>query len=474
MTTTRPIRIVLFVLVWFSCTWFGSWEFNPNTSTRLFAAIGLVELHDAAIDDYADMTIDKARFGDHYYLDKAPGMTLMALPAIAIADRLTGHRAADFTKDYHGDFGDYMKLRLRVAVAIGPAILTAIAAVMILDMGTALAGSVAAGLFAALGFALGTPIWGWSTTLFGHAPVAALYVFAIWSTWRGTRRDDPAIGLALLTGASLGWAVVIEYQAALAGSVIALWAAWRYWQQAATHWPRLAAAAIGGVAALVPLALYNIVAFGTPFRIGYSGVVGWEGMHQGLFGLTWPNPWVLLAITFGPTRGLLWVAPVVIIAPYGLGGWLKRRDRRDYAIVFIAVSVVTLLVNSAYVYWDGGNSTGPRLAMPLAGALSFGFAALWPTLPSRGSRIACAALLGVSMFFNLAIAAADIFATPNFLYPIWSDVLAGEFRRGAITTIASDWFGWSRWGGFWIYLVVALPMLGWLVWKTRRNSCREY
>ena len=463
MSVPRRIRIVLFALVWFSCSWFGSWELNPNTATRLYAAISLVEQHDATIDEFAELTIDKAAFGGHFYLDKAPGMTLMAVPAVAIGDWLTAREATGMAKlTGESDFARYLRLRLRIAVATGPALLTALAAVLILEMGASLAGGVAAGLFAALGFALGTPIWGWSTTVLGHAPVASLYVVAIWAVWRGTRDAVARPRFAALVGASLGWATVIEYQAALAGGVIGLWALYRYRYRQGASWRPAMAAIAAGIAALIPLGVYNMVAFDTPFRIGYSGVVGWEGMQRGLFGLGWPDPRVLLEITFGPTRGLLWVAPVVILAPYGLDLWWRRSDRREWAALVGGVTIVTLLVNAAYVYWDGGNSTGPRLAMPMAGALALGLAAGWAELTSRATRIACAMLLGLSIFLNLAIASADIFAPPIFLFPIWSDVLAGRFARGELQTIASDWWGWSTWAGLWLWAVIVLPTLSWL------------
>ncbi len=83
MTHRRTIPLLLFLLVWLSAGWFGSWEGNPNNATRLFAAIELVERGDARIDRWAPLTIDKAVFDGHVYLDKAPGMTLLALPAIA-------------------------------------------------------------------------------------------------------------------------------------------------------------------------------------------------------------------------------------------------------------------------------------------------------------------------------------------------------------------------------------------------------
>ena len=457
----RGIRIVLFLLVWASCSWFGSWEYNPNSATRLFAAISLVEDGDAIIDDFADLTIDKARFGDHFYLDKAPGMTLMALPAVAIANAVTGEKSATMAK-ISGlvDITRFLRLRLRLAVATGPAVLTGLAAVMLFDLGLALTGSAAAGLFAALGFALGTPAWGWSTTILGHAPVAALFVIAVWGVMRTSRWG------AVLTGMALGWAVGIEYQAALAGGAIALWAMWRWRGDPRLGW--LAACAIvGAIVALLPVAAYNLIAFGTPWRVGYSGVVGWEGMQQGVFGLGIPKPTVLREIVLGTRRGMIWVAPILLLAPLGLVACWDRRGQRDLAVMIVAVTLVVLLVNAAYVYWDGGNSTGPRLAMPLVGMLAIGLAPAWVTLP-RAGRIGAAILLALSIALNAAIAAADIFAPPQFAFPVWSDVLAGRFAAGEIVSIGSDYLGLSQWTSFAVWVLGAMPAIGWLAMRARR------
>ena len=359
--------------------------------------------------------------------------------------------------------GRFLRVRTRLAAATGPALLTAIAAALLFDLTLGLGAGRAGALFAALGFGLGTPVWGWSTTLFGHAAVAALYVIAAWA---GARAERPQ--MAALAGAALGWAVVVEYQAVLAGSAIGLWIVWRLRHG---RWGALAIFLAGGVAALLPLAVYNVVAFGTPFRLGYQGVVGWEGMNQGLFGLTVPNPHVVLEITFGPRRGLFWVAPVLMFAPRGL--WKLARDKatRDVGWMAIAVVVVTLLVNAAYVYWDGGNSTGPRLAMPMVGLLALGLAAFW-TGAGRAERIAATAVLGVSIAINAAIASAEILAPPTFRFPVWSAVLAGRFGRGDLTTVASEWWGWSPWAGFALWAAVALPAIVWLACRPplRRGS----
>ena len=464
----RRIPILLFALVWLSCAWFGSWEFNPNNATRLFAAISLVEDGDATIDEFADLTIDKARFGTHAYLDKAPGMTLMAMPAVAIAHMATGETASDhILLSGEQGFTRYLRLRQRIAVAIGPAMLTALAAVLLYDLGLALTGRAGAGVFAALGFALATPIWGWSTTLLGHAPVAALLVVAVWAVWNARGQVRGRGPRALLVGVALGWAVVVEYQAALVGGVVALWAVTHWWPQP-ERWRLIGTAAAGGVIALVPLGLYNLLAYGTAFHLGYQDVVGFEGMNQGLFGLGVPRPSVLWAILFGSHRGLVWVAPaLVLFAPLGLARLVGARDTRGLAIMAAIGVAVALLVNAAYFYWDGGNATGPRHAMPLVGLAAIGLAPWWASLSHRAARIGSAALLGVGMAMNLMIASADIFAPPEYDWPVWSLVWKVRFSAGQLQTLPSEWFGWSPWAGLGLYCAFAAPLLALIVHSAR-------
>ncbi|MEO7168921.1 MAG: hypothetical protein ABIY39_00965, partial [Sphingomonas sp.] len=115
----HKLALGLFVLIWFSISWFGSSEYNPNNSTRLFTAVSLVEQGDATIDEFRTLTIDKAEFGKHTYLDKAPGMTIMAMPAVWIADTLTGTTVAPYAKTIESDgLWSYMRLRQRIAVAM--------------------------------------------------------------------------------------------------------------------------------------------------------------------------------------------------------------------------------------------------------------------------------------------------------------------------------------------------------------------
>jgi hypothetical protein len=445
-------RLLLFALVWLSCVWFGSWALNPNNATRIYAGMALVERGDARIDEYHALTIDEAEFGGHFYMDKAPGMTLLSLPAMAIADHIG--RPLEYVPPtiYDSVFEHYMTVRLRLAVALGSAVITALAALAMHDLGLRLTGSASGALVASLGFALGTPVWGWSTTLFGHAPVAGLFVIAVWAFWRAG--DGRTMRFAAIGGAALGLAVLIEFEAALAGSVIAIWGALRLWR--ADRRAVAAAAAAGLVTLLVPFLTYNMIAFGTPFRLGYQGVVGFAGMDQGLFGLTSPKPIVLLKILVGLRRGLLWVAPVLVPAVVGL--WLLGRKHRGLAAMLAAAALIVLLVNSAYVYWDGGHSSGPRHSVPAIGLIAVGLAPFWASLRFAWERAVTIALLLVSMVINLMIAAANITTPDTYRFPL-ADPILTAWKAGALRTLPSDFLGWSPGAGVAFYLAVAVILV---------------
>lgn len=477
MNRRRPDRLILvllFVLIWGSIVACGSWEWNPNNTTRLFAAISLVEDGDARIDEFADLTIDKAQFDGHAYMDKAPGTTLMALPAVAVAQAVTGEHSKPLSHVFGAeDLGQFLKTRLRLAVALTIAPLTALAAVLLYDLGLALSGSAAGALFGALGFGLGSPVWGWSTTLFGHAPVAALVVVAIWAIWRATRVGaDPEWRWYALAGAALGWALVVEHPALLVGAPVGLWGIWRALRQPTRSRTRmLIAALVAGTVAVLPLLGYNLIAYGTPFRLGYQGVVGFDGMQQGLFGLTYPKPEVLAAILVGSDRGMLWVAPVMLLAPFGIARLIRNPATRDIGWLAVAGAVAAFLYNASYFYWNGGNATGPRHALPALAFLSLGLAPFWADLRGTGGRWFVGALLALSIAINAVIASAEIFAPDPATQPgrsivdlVWRD----RFMTGQLRTIASEYWSMEPWQGFQLWFVAALFFVTLMMLRTRR------
>ena len=463
------VPALLFMLVWLSCIWFGSWAFNPNSATRILAATAIVETGSARIDPYAAMTIDKAKFDGHLYMDKAPGMTLMALPFVAATNWITGQTSADVPHQlFDPDAEAFLRLRTRAAITGIGAVLTALAAVALLDLGTGIGGSRAAGLFAAIGFALGTTVWGWTTTWFGHAAATSLIAIALWAVWRGT--TEPVFRrYPLIAGLALGWAVVVEHGAVLLGAPVALWALWsiRGWDHPA-QLRTLGLAIAGGIVAALPLLAYNLATFGHPFTTGYSGVVGFEGMKQGLFGLTYPKLDILYEILFGKRRGIIWVAPILALAPFGIWSLLRDTPRCNLGVVAAGGALACFLYHAAYVYWDGGNATGPRHALPAIAYLAIGLAAYWGSA-SRVERGLGLAFLAASVALNLMIAAVDIHAPHHFATPFTDHILPG-FLALKLRTLPNEFWGWSPGTGLALYLTLAATLAALLALTCRRSA----
>ncbi|HWU74315.1 MAG TPA: hypothetical protein VN137_12590, partial [Sphingomonas sp.] len=204
---------------------------------------------------------------------------------------------------------------------------------------------------------------------------------------------------------------------------------------------------------LVPFMTYNLIAFGTPFRLGYQGVIGFSGMDEGLFGLTSPKPMVLLKILVGMRRGLLWVALVLVPAFVGL--WLLGRKHRELAVMLAVAALTVLLVNSAYIYWDGGHSTGPRHSVPAIGLIAIGLAPFWASLRHAWERAATIGVLLVSVTINLMIAAANITTPDSYRFPL-ADPILPAWRVGWLRTLPSDFLGWNPVTAIMVYVAAAV------------------
>jgi hypothetical protein len=129
----------------------------------------------------------------------------------------------------------------------------------------------------------------------------------------------------------------------------------------------------GGVlAGLVPLALYNLWAFGSVTHMSYSDAVKVQGLSGhavlglndgGFFGIGMPTPHRLAQLLFAP-RGLLVLSPVLALGAVGTV-LLYRRGRRAEALTIAAVALSYLVYNAGYYLPFGGGSPGPRFLIPM-------------------------------------------------------------------------------------------------------------
>ena len=164
----------------------------------------------------------------------------------------------------------------------------------------------------------------------------------------------------------------------------------------------------GGALSAILLCAYNAAAFGSPFHLGYASEEGFEQLHTGFFGITYPQWWRLREILIGAYRGLLPISPLVALTPIGLARLAVTRQRLRAALVAAAVAVFYLVLNASYFYWEGGWAFGPRQVTPALPFLALGLAPLWDEWPAIGR----AALVG-GWIWGAALTGMAVSTTPQ-------------------------------------------------------------
>ena len=353
---------------------------GANQSSH-YALVRALDAGTAKIDRWHSETRDKAYFEGHYYSVRAPGLAAFALPwymatdAVGLVGRAesAGERVVDEQgitplKDTERD-----RLLLRQAPVIW--LLDAWAILPFVARAAAARPVGRRAVRAGLGHRCG----GGARARDARAAVLddALRARARRdAALRGVRAAAARARRAAAPGARRaapawlgGLAALIEYPAGLIAAILGVYAATR----AGGDLVRRALAFGGGlVAGLLPLALYNLWAFGSLTHMSYDDVVAVEGASghdvvglndEGFFGIGVPDPGAAWDLLFDP-RGLLVLTPVVAAAVWGLFRLPRTEGRLIGAIV-----AVTFLYNAGYYLPFGGSVPGPRflvLMLPFA------------------------------------------------------------------------------------------------------------
>jgi hypothetical protein len=425
--TLRRTAVVLGLALFASYAYFyqaGGW--NQNTRFALVRAI--LEQRTIRIDAYADATGDRSLWEGHYYCDKAPGASFIALAPVAAARAAARACGVDPVSAAGITWTSY------VATLATSALFTVIAALGIFWLTLRWGASRAGAIFAASAYGIATPAWSYATVFVGHSVTSGCLIVAFAAALG--LADDPRrrVRGAWMVGLFCGLAVVTEFPAAPAVLVIVGLALATVYAADRRDTLRVAVH-IGAAGALMAALLmaYHHAAFGSPFQLGYGNEDNKEGaaMQQGLFGIGSPSWHVVYEVLFGAYRGLLPLAPLVAVAPIGLV-WLGRaRDQWRPVIAAALIAGFYVLLNVSYIYWEGGWFIGPRHLVPGLAFLALGLAPLW----DRG-RTAVRGLLIAGWLWGGAMGVIVVATTPqppsNIMRPI-SELIWPAFREGDLS-----------------------------------------
>ncbi len=479
--TLSLILVLLFGYAYFLPRW-AEW----NQNSRIDLTMALVEEGRFAIDTFYHNTGDYSQYGGHIYTDKAPGTSLMGVPAYAafrLIERLpfvtrlmekAAHSSA-FEETLREGGSGLLEEKIRFAAML------AFVVFFTINLPSALFGGW---LYHALaevlpdwrlryglvsGYGLGSVVWPYSTVFYGHQLAAATLFAAILLVWdvRRGRRKERWLWIA---GGLLGLTVLVEFTALPAAAMVILYAGSGIpLRKGLVRWLRLG---LAGLPFALFLGYYNATCFGSPFSSGYRYLATFHVISEyGWSGFGPPRLEAIWGVTFSPYRGLFYLSPFFLLALPGWWAWWQERQWRAEFWLLTGIAAMQLLIIACWYDWMGGFAIGPRnliLALP-AWVVAVAFSLRrWGDRPwARMLFAMLAALAFVRM--GVAMSGGQLFPEVTLRHP-WRDYWLPNFVQGKI---ARNWgmaVGLRRW---WSLLPLPLVIVaGWLV-ATRDNAHPE-
>lgn len=463
MKTYQAVIMATLLLIAISSTVHYRNDIHPaNESVRVYAAIAIAEYQTIDISPVFDRYYpgwrtsgsipnrDVSMVGGRYVLDKAPLVTLLAVPIVWL------QKVVGLDEGGVSGFAGLTWL-LTVLFSAIPLVLFAMVAEKRLNFMT-----WSSRMYAGPLLVLATPLAIYGGLLFGHALAAALFGFGmLYAPGHLKQETDSAKPRfeAVLGGFFLGCSVLAEYTAAVALAVLVLCLAADGKRRFRLPW-----VIIGGLLPAVVLMIWNHINFGSAFAVSYSFKNDPEFaklLSAGLFGFTTPNLKVLSLLMFGSERGLLFMAPWLTFGFAGVIHACTRKDLARFWRVFPAVAVVTYcLMVSSFSDWKAGQAAGPRHLLLILPLLGLGATLLLDGLRQGNWLLkACMAGLTVSSILTCLVFTAWTFPyfSPDITNPVFEIGLPVLINSGPAPTIWSNVF--PAFVGFAIEGVAAFAVL---------------
>lgn len=449
---------------------------HANELPRIYLTQAIVDEGTFAVDRGVQRhgaTADLARRDGRFYSNKAPGMSLLAVPVYAVAK--LAYRVAG-----QGEVPLFTLTWLCRAVVTGlPAILLL---GLFFRVAEHLSGSRPAAWFATCALALGSGGTPYAVQFMAHHVAGLCLVTAL---ALGVLAQTPrALGGA---GLCLGLAALIEYQAVLLGFPVGVYllARHRRWLPGTRHdlhphgearrgHPYLWLAA-GVLPPVVLLLGYHWACFGSPLKTGYdfAATEAFAAGHQrGLLGLEPPELERLVGSLVGGRTGMLTVSPVLLLAPAGILLLALDRARRGVAAALAGCLGVALAFAAGYFFWNTGWQVGQRYVAAAAPLLVLPVAPAVAPLLVEGHP-ARRALLGLAL--GLLVASVAMATPSTLLFPHWPDPFENPLRELVLPLVRDGYAPYSLGRvlglpGAWSLAPALAVALGAALWPVMRGQ----
>jgi hypothetical protein len=355
------IFITLFLIYSFFIYWGG---YNENSRLALTRAI--VDEGKLEIDSYANLTADRAFYNGHYYSDKIPGTSILAIPPYSISKFLVSSKSFEdnFYIKYVGKnripilepigLGDMRYLMIIITIftssffgALFSLIFYKLIAKFIINKNSRL-------FFTTL-FCLGTMIFPHSVIFWESVPAIFLSFLAFYILYRKNKKG----WLTFLAGVLSGFSIVVS---SLAIPLLIIFLIYCILNR-----KNYILFCIGILIGILPIISYNVTIFGRLTYISfYKDPSIWVIRQRDVSSIlkqilinAKSIPFILIRVLFYPFNGLFFYYPIFLLSFSGILKMYKK-FKLD-VILIISIFLLTLLLTTLTKIQFFGAFFGPRL-----------------------------------------------------------------------------------------------------------------
>lgn len=372
----RTIEWSIFLLLVVCFTYFLPRWADWNVNSRMDLVMAIVDEHTLQIDDYYANTGDYAKFQDHFYSDKAPGSSFLAVPIYAAFEFLGGRalvsgvapRFANSALLSTLNTGGrrlvqenlYFFVALTFVTFFTSVLPSALIGILLFRFALEWTDSVRNAAIVALAYGLATPAFAYANNMYGHQLSAFLLFAAFFLAYRAAQGVHQRL-YAILVGLALGSVLMTEYPTGLIVAGIGLYAIFKW-----RNTKMILLTCLAGIPPLALMAAYNFAIFSTPLPVGYLYSPLYADLHHiGLISLTYPKLDIIFQLGFGAYRGLFLISPYLLLSLVGYYWFARDRAARAEFWVCLWAFISFWLFNSSSAMWQGGFGVGPRYLLPM-------------------------------------------------------------------------------------------------------------
>ncbi len=438
---------------------------SANELPRAYLVRAMADRGTFAIDVEAARwgeTSDMSPSGGHTYSNKAPGSSMLAVPAYLLASgvsRLVGAGEPSLAltvwvcRVWTGMIPTFLFLLLlwRFLVRWAPREDTR--------------------RLVLVAYALGSMAMTYSILFISHQ-LSAICIGTAWILAVWVVEDGLDVRWMLAAGAAAGAAPLVDYQAAFAGVPVAIYVVARLWGDRARLGRVVLLAIAGTVGPIALLLYYHWAAFGSPLRTGYNASVNYKALHdQGFLGLSRFRWEAFAGSMWAPDNGLVTFAPWFLAAIPG-GVLLWKRGERRHAAVMAAVAIIYVWFVSSIAMWRGGWGVGPRYITVMLPFLLPGVAVAAAWADDDARRWWARGLL-----IGAILVGVVVYAMSSAEYPHFPEKFANPLYEVTLRLVRDDQAPWNAGWLFGLrgfasiapYLAVVAATVAWAAWRDRRS-----